>query len=391
MALKGLARKAKEAQVAKDMEALRSTQPDSPVFKFLEQAEAGSGAGDGSEHPLSDVLRKNKGTLSVVAEYRKILKSGFIDGILAPELLCPLLRNGGAACIAVATEPLTGGCSDSDLARVVEEQENSRGDFPGPMPVIVRRQRAQKEATPSSALNCNPSVTSLFVGKYNTMLAPSTYSFALLLGVMSWSPPARPQRSIGASIAEISPSSPPLYSLSSSDLVISEFEIARAKAAGAAGVTVALALTGPERAAELAAFCKKLAGLEAVVQTASQEEIEQAVASDDVSIVSVVGKTVDEAAELKQYIPDRVVSVVHVDRRSDEGLDEIEDCWQLRDAGYHTIWVSEVLYKGGMMQAESAEAILKAIRAKASVKYGRARGMSGKGEGAKEYLGYLAQ
>lgn len=51
----------------------------------------------------------------------------------------------------------------------------------------------------------------------------------------------------------------------------------------------------------------------------------------------------------------------------------------------------QVLYKGGMMQAESAEAILKAIRAKASVKYGRARGMSGKGEGAKEYLGYLAQ
>lgn len=51
----------------------------------------------------------------------------------------------------------------------------------------------------------------------------------------------------------------------------------------------------------------------------------------------------------------------------------------------------QMLYKGGMNQAESAEAIIKAIRAKASVKYGRARGMSGKGEGAKEYLGYLAQ
>lgn len=38
----------------------------------------------------------------------------------------------------------------------------------------------------------------------------------------------------------------------------------------------------------------------------------------------------------------QAVSVVHVDRRSDECLDEIEDCWQLRDAGYHTIWASEV-------------------------------------------------
>ena len=40
------------------------------------KAEAGGGAGDGPEYPLSSVLRKNKGTLSVVAEYRKILKSG---------------------------------------------------------------------------------------------------------------------------------------------------------------------------------------------------------------------------------------------------------------------------------------------------------------------------
>ena len=41
----------------------------------------------------------------------------------------------------------------------------------------------------------------------------------------------------------------------------------------------------------------------------------------------------------------QVLSVVHVDRRSDEGLDEIEDCWQLRDSGYNTIWVSEVRYR----------------------------------------------
>lgn len=47
----------------------------------LHQAEAGEGAGDGPEYPLSDVLRKNKGTLSVVAEYKKILKSG---GCLRP-------------------------------------------------------------------------------------------------------------------------------------------------------------------------------------------------------------------------------------------------------------------------------------------------------------------
>lgn len=51
----------------------------------------------------------------------------------------------------------------------------------------------------------------------------------------------------------------------------------------------------------------------------------------------------------------------------------------------------KVLYKGGQLQAESAEAIIKAVRAKASVEFASPRGMSGKGEGAKEFLGYLAQ
>jgi hypothetical protein len=49
-----------------------------------------------------------------------------------------------------------------------------------------------------------------------------------------------------------------------------------------------------------------------------------------------------------------------------------------------------MMYKAGQTQAESVIAVIKAIRAKASVKYGRARGMSGKGEGAKEFLGTLA-
>lgn len=40
--------------------------------------------------------------------------------------------------------------------------------------------------------------------------------------------------------------------------------------------------------------------------------------------------------------PVQVVAIAHVDRRSDEGLDEVEDCWKLRDAGFHTVWVSEV-------------------------------------------------
>lgn len=65
------------------------------------QAEAGTGAGDDPEYPLSSVLRKNEGTLSVVAEYRQILKSGgcrysvIIPGEIeqtVPMFIGPLLR-----------------------------------------------------------------------------------------------------------------------------------------------------------------------------------------------------------------------------------------------------------------------------------------------------------
>ena len=50
-------------------------------------------------------------------------------------------------------------------------------------------------------------------------------------------------------------------------------------------------------------------GMEAVVQTTSREEIEQAASAGGggaISIISVVGKTVEEAAELQQYIPESV-------------------------------------------------------------------------------------
>lgn len=49
--------------------------------------------------------------------------------------------------------------------------------------------------------------------------------------------------------------------------------------------------------------------MEAVVQTTSREEIEQAASAGgggEISVISVVGKTVEEAAELQQYIPETV-------------------------------------------------------------------------------------
>lgn len=32
----------------------------------------------------------------------------------------------------------TGGCTDEDLEKIVREQQKHRGDFPGPLPVLIR-------------------------------------------------------------------------------------------------------------------------------------------------------------------------------------------------------------------------------------------------------------
>ena len=62
----------------------------------------------------------------------------------------------------------------------------------------------------------------------------------------------------------------------------------------------------------------------------------------------------------------------------------------MRDAGCNSIFASEVLFKFGMADGEHTMSIIKAIKSKGSVKYARASGaFTGKGEGAKEYLGTI--
>ncbi|CAM9113391.1 unnamed protein product [Phaeothamnion confervicola] len=259
---------------------------------------------------MSEAFKTGPRTLSVVAEYRRVLKSGFVNGVLEPELFSPMFRDGGAAAVAISIDKNTGGCTLDDIRKVAKEQSYAKGSFPGPLPIIAR------------------------------------------------------------------------------DVTVSEFQACEAKAAGAESITLSISLVGKERCQELLNFAWHI-GMEPIVQVTSEEEAANAVAMG-ATVVAVVGKTPGKALEVREKIPAEVFAAVHVDRRSDEGLEEIEDCWILRDAGFNVIWASEILYKGGQGQSESVVAIIKAIRTKASVLYGRARGLSGKGEGAKEYLGTLA-
>lgn len=172
------------------------------------------------------------------------------------------------------------------------------------------------------------------------------------------------------------------------ELVCDRRQLAVAKAAGAAGVTLSLPLLGAEAAGELAAQCAAFR-LEVVAQVTTPEEVAAAVAFG-APIVAVQGLSLDAAIALRAAIPEGTVAAVHIPANDDKMLDEANDAWLLRDAGYNCAWVSELLYKFGNDDSESFKSIIKAIGAKGSVKYGRASGnFGGKGEGAKEYLGTL--
>lgn len=107
-------------------------------------------------------------------------------------------------------------------------------------------------------------------------------------------------------------------------------------------------------------------------------------------MLAISGVSVEHAVKLGQLWPEDRLKIAFVSTYDDRALQEAEDCWVLRDAGFNAVWASEVLYKFGMEDGEHFISVIKAMKSKGSVKYARASGaFTGKGEGAKEYLGYL--
>merc|ERR1711935_784752 len=89
---------------------------------------------------VKDNLTKRKGTITVIAEYKRKLAvaSGYIDEeiIFSPQSMSPTFREFGASATAVMADERMGGCNYDDLETVVNEQQGAKGDMPGPIPVI---------------------------------------------------------------------------------------------------------------------------------------------------------------------------------------------------------------------------------------------------------------
>lgn len=258
---------------------------------------------------LQQALTKRRGTITVVAEYkRKLDKGGFIDETLDPEILSPKFREFGATAIAIMADERMGGCTYTDLSTVKKEQETSRGEVPGPLYVI------------------------------------------------------------------------------SSDLIVDEIQLAQASVSGADAVVLNLDAIGAPRCKELFMAAKSI-GLDVLIGVANEEQVNEAI---DIGgrILCIYGSDdVDEKAKIIENVPSDVCTIGIIYSRDSKQLEEVEEAWMLRDKGFNSVWASDCLYKYGQDAGEHPGAIIRSMKSKSSLKYASPKAMSGRGEGAREYLG----
>jgi len=132
------ARKAKEAELRNYVQ---NDITDSVLAKVKEmKSNLPSVSSRSPPTTVKDNLTKRKGTITVIAEYKRKLAvaSGYIDEeiIFSPQSMSPTFREFGASATAVMADERMGGCTYDDLETVVNEQQSAKGDMPAPIPVI---------------------------------------------------------------------------------------------------------------------------------------------------------------------------------------------------------------------------------------------------------------
>ena len=323
MALGVLARKAKEASLREYVKAGLEDSVRAKVDELKKAAATDSNLdphptdAEWSAGPVQAALTKRKGTITVIAEYkRKMDQSGFIDEVFNPEILSPSFREFGATAVAVMADDRIGGCTYDDVAEFVKEQQGAKGEMPGPLPVI------------------------------------------------------------------------------SSDIIVDELQLCQSAAYGAEAVVLMAGVIGMDKCRELKKYADLLQ-LECIVAVGTKEEAQQAVSDVGATIVMVSG--VEGGADDKYQVVDgldvpegkQICTVANILARDNKALEEVEEAWVCRDRGFNAVWLSDALYKSGADPQEHPGAIISACKAKSSVKWASPKARSGKGEGAREYLGDL--
>jgi indole-3-glycerol phosphate synthase len=184
------------------------------------------------------------------------------------------------------------------------------------------------------------------------------------------------------------------------DFIVDEIQIAEAAEYGAAAVLLIVAALGEAGLRKLVDATHRH-GLEALVEIHDEEELEIAKAAG----AEIIGTNardlrtfqvdLERCFHLIERYPPQAIAV------AESGIKDVMDAWRLRDAGYSSILVGETLIRAAVGSKVSTNAyqsnfneaygLLKAFTSKGSTKFGplSTTRTYGKGEGAKESLGYL--
>ncbi|KAL3920910.1 MAG: hypothetical protein SGARI_006821, partial [Bacillariaceae sp.] len=314
-AVSALVRKAKEAELRSYIQEHGIADDVKEHYAKIQAAVKEEMPTDETVGKLQERLHRRKGTLTVIAEYkRKLSDSGAIsDELFIPQLLSGEFREFGAQGIAVLADERMGGCSYDDLHTFVEDQRRAHQEIPGPVPVI------------------------------------------------------------------------------NSDVIVDEFQLARTAAIGADAVVLSMDVLGADEEMEKMLKACRALELEAIVAVSTNAQAQQAIdiGARMISVVGVPGADDKEAVVTDLNIPEgaTVTTIANILHRSDKGLAEVEEAWECRDKGFNCAWISDALYKSGNTSTEHPGAIIKSMSAKSSVRWASPVARSGRGEGAREYLG----
>jgi len=352
-AVSALVRKAKEEELRTQLQKANGKLDETVMeqYKLIQQDvekdnsndQVGTGPGK-----LQSNLIKRKGTITVIAEYKRKIADG-ANGYLnvnvndsvtpsssstdakleanSPELLSGEFREFGAAGIAVLADERMGGCTYEDLHTFVTEQRTAKSDVPGSVPII------------------------------------------------------------------------------NSDIIVDELQLAQTAALGVTAVVLDYDLLSSTEGLLLKlAKAARAVDLELIVAVRSKEEAQHSIdvivqncgCSFMLSVVQTEG--VDAKYDIIKDLnlsphnsfddsEIQITTIANILHRNDQGLAEVEETWALRDKGFQCAWISDALYKAGNSNTEHPGAIIQSMGAKSSTRWASPVAKSGRGEGAKEYLG----
>ena len=269
--------------------------------------------------PLQMALTKRKGTITVIAEYKRKLseaENGYINEMYDPELLSPAFREYGATAIAVLADERMGGCTYSDIDAFVQEQQRAQRQVPGPIPVINH---------------------DLIVDELQIAQSVDKGCIACVIY----------RNVVGHEQCQV-----------------------LLQAAHAVDLEVIVAVSTPEEAQEAVDLGARLL---MVVQVESVDD-KAAVIQSLVLPKENDDDNNNDDHQQQQEPTAAVCTIATIMARNDKQLQEVEEAWMLRDKGFNAVWVGEALYKSGVDATEHPGAILKAMQSKSSVKWASPKG-----------------